>query len=41
MHAYALSIHSVFLAAVPVALAAFVLTWFLPEVPLRATVGGQ
>ena len=37
VHAYALSIHTVFLAAVPVALAAFVLTWFLPEVPLRAT----
>ncbi len=37
VHAYALSIHTVFLAAVPVALAAFVLAWFLPEVPLRAT----
>jgi DNA-binding MarR family transcriptional regulator len=37
IHAYALSIHAVFLSAVPVALAAFVLTWFLPEVPLRAT----
>jgi len=37
VHAYALSIHSVFVAAVPVGLAAFVLAWFLPEVPLRAT----
>jgi EmrB/QacA subfamily drug resistance transporter len=38
-HAYVLSFHTVFLAAVPVAAAAFVLTWFLREVPLRATAG--
>ncbi|QKW33801.1 DHA2 family efflux MFS transporter permease subunit [Actinomadura sp. NAK00032] len=37
LHAYAQSIDSVFLWAVPVAAAAFVLTWFLREVPLRAT----
>ncbi|HXQ59385.1 MAG TPA: MFS transporter [Acidimicrobiales bacterium] len=34
---YSHSLQSVFLAAVPVALVAFVLTWFLPEVPLRRT----
>ncbi|MDX6300920.1 MAG: hypothetical protein QOF53_2134 [Nocardioidaceae bacterium] len=33
--AYAHSLHVVFLSAVPVALAAFVLAWFLKEVPLR------
>ncbi len=38
LHAYTLSMQTVFLAAVPVALAAFVLTWFLREVPLRAAV---
>ncbi|MUN40715.1 MFS transporter [Actinomadura litoris] len=37
LHAYAQSIDSVFLWAVPVAAAAFVLTLFLREVPLRAT----
>ncbi|WP_131742703.1 MFS transporter [Actinomadura roseirufa] len=37
LHAYAQSIDTVFLWAVPVAGAAFVLTWFLREVPLRAT----
>jgi EmrB/QacA subfamily drug resistance transporter len=37
LHAYAESIDSVFLGAVPVAAVAFVLTWFLREVPLRAT----
>ncbi|MGH3241089.1 MAG: DHA2 family efflux MFS transporter permease subunit [Spirillospora sp.] len=37
LHAYAQSIDSVFLYAVPVALVACVLTWFLREVPLRAT----
>ena len=31
------SIHSVFLLAVPLALAAFVVTWFLRENPLRET----
>ncbi|MGP4026546.1 MFS transporter [Actinomadura sp. 3N407] len=37
LHAYAQSIDSVFLWAVPVAAVGFVLTWFLREVPLRAT----
>ncbi|WP_433476831.1 MFS transporter [Spirillospora sp. CA-142024] len=37
LHAYAQSIDSVFFWAVPVAAVAFVLTWFLREVPLRAT----
>ncbi|TDD26366.1 MFS transporter [Actinomadura sp. KC06] len=37
LHAYAQSIDSVFLWAVPVASVAFVLAWFLREVPLRAT----
>ncbi|MER6810567.1 MFS transporter [Spirillospora sp. NPDC000708] len=37
LHAYAQSIDTVFLWAVPVAGVAFVLTWFLREVPLRAT----
>ncbi|TYK49817.1 DHA2 family efflux MFS transporter permease subunit [Actinomadura decatromicini] len=37
LHAYAQSIDAVFFWAVPVAAAAFVLTWFLREVPLRAT----
>jgi EmrB/QacA subfamily drug resistance transporter len=39
LHAYTLSIQTVFLYAVPVAIAAFVLTWFLREVPLRSAVG--
>jgi EmrB/QacA subfamily drug resistance transporter len=34
---YADSLKTVFLAAVPVALVAFALTWILPEVPLRRT----
>ena len=34
---YSSSLRSVFLAAVPVALLAFVLTWFLPEQALRRT----
>ncbi|URM98723.1 DHA2 family efflux MFS transporter permease subunit [Actinomadura madurae] len=37
LHAYAQSIDSVFLWAVPVVAVACVLTWFLREVPLRAT----
>ncbi|WP_083981033.1 DHA2 family efflux MFS transporter permease subunit [Actinomadura chibensis] len=37
LHAYAQSIDAVFFWAVPVAAVAFVLTWFLREVPLRAT----
>ena len=36
-HAFSLALHPVFLSAIPVALAAFVLSWFLREVPLRAT----
>jgi EmrB/QacA subfamily drug resistance transporter len=36
-HAYSLALHPVFLYALPVALVAFVLSWFLREVPLRAT----
>jgi EmrB/QacA subfamily drug resistance transporter len=35
VHAYALSLQPVFLIGVPVALVAFVLSWFLREVPLR------
>ena len=35
-HAYSLALHPVFLDAIPVALVAFVLSWFLREVPLRA-----
>jgi hypothetical protein len=31
------AIHLVFLAAVPLTVAAFVVTWFLPERPLRET----
>ena len=36
-HAFSLALHPVFLFAIPVALVAFVLSWFLREVPLRAT----
>jgi EmrB/QacA subfamily drug resistance transporter len=36
-HAYSLALHPVFLYAIPVALVAFILSWFLREVPLRAT----
>jgi EmrB/QacA subfamily drug resistance transporter len=36
-HAYSLALHPVFIYAIPVALIAFVLSWFLKEVPLRAT----
>jgi DNA-binding MarR family transcriptional regulator len=39
LHAYTVSIQTVFLYAVPVAIAAFILTWFLREVPLRSAVG--
>ena len=35
-HAFSAALHPVFLAAIPVALVAFVLSWFLREVPLRA-----
>lgn len=37
LHAYAESIHTVFLSAVPVAAVAFAVTLFLREVPLRKT----
>jgi DNA-binding MarR family transcriptional regulator len=36
-HAYSLALHPVFLWAIPVAGVAFVLSWFLREVPLRTT----
>jgi EmrB/QacA subfamily drug resistance transporter len=39
IHAYAASLHTVFLAAVPIAGVAFLLTWLLKEVPLRETAG--
>jgi len=38
-HAFSLALHPVFLAAIPVALVAFVLSWFLREVPLRTVTG--
>jgi EmrB/QacA subfamily drug resistance transporter len=38
LHAYSASITTVFLWAVPVALAGFVLAWFLKEQPLRGSV---
>jgi EmrB/QacA subfamily drug resistance transporter len=37
VHAFSLALHPVFLFAIPVALVAFVLSWFLREVPLRTT----
>jgi EmrB/QacA subfamily drug resistance transporter len=37
IHAYAASLHSVFLSAVPIAGVAFLLAWWLKEVPLRET----
>ena len=37
VEAYAASLQTVFLVAVPFALVAFALTWLLPEVPLRTT----
>ncbi|MGO8887172.1 MAG: MFS transporter [Streptosporangiaceae bacterium] len=39
LHAYSSAIDRVFILAVPVALAAFVLSWFLRELPLRQTAG--
>jgi EmrB/QacA subfamily drug resistance transporter len=39
LHAYTSSIDRIFLFALPVACAAFVLSWFLREVPLRKTAG--
>jgi EmrB/QacA subfamily drug resistance transporter len=37
IHAFASSLHTVFLIAVPIAAVAFALTWLLKEVPLRQT----
>ncbi len=37
IHAFAASLHTVFLIAVPISAAAFALTWLLKEVPLRKT----
>jgi hypothetical protein len=37
--AFAHSIHTVFLVAIPLCVLAFVVMWFLREVPLRTTVG--
>jgi len=39
VHAYSLALQPVFLIAVPIALVAFVLSWFLREVPLRGAAG--
>jgi len=39
LHAYSDALHPVFLTAVPIAGVAFVLSWFLREVPLRTTAG--
>jgi EmrB/QacA subfamily drug resistance transporter len=39
IHAYSQSLDSVFLSGVPILIAAFVLAWFLREVPLRERAG--
>jgi EmrB/QacA subfamily drug resistance transporter len=39
LHAYATAIDRIFLFSVPVAAVAFLLSWFLKEVPLRRTAG--
>ena len=39
LHAYSLALHPVFLTAVPIACVAFILAWFLREVPLRTATG--
>ncbi len=41
LHAYSDALHPVFLTAVPIALVAFVLSWFLRQVPLRTAAGQQ
>jgi EmrB/QacA subfamily drug resistance transporter len=41
LHGFSAALHPVFLTAVPVALAAFVLSWFLREVPLRTSAGAD
>lgn len=38
IHAYAASLHFVFLVASPIAALAFIVSWFLKEIPLRKTV---
>lgn len=38
IHAYATSLHFVFLVAVPISALAFLFSWFLKEIPLRKTV---
>ena len=37
VHAFAASLHTVFLVAIPIAAASFAMTWLLREVPLRQT----
>ncbi|HEX4288894.1 MAG TPA: MDR family MFS transporter [Trebonia sp.] len=39
LHAYSLALHPVYLTAVPIAGVAFILAWFLREVPLRTATG--
>ncbi len=39
LHAYSQALDTVFITAVPIALVAFVLSWFLREVPLRTAAG--
>ena len=39
LHAFSLALHPVFLTAVPIAGVAFILSWFLREVPLRTATG--
>jgi EmrB/QacA subfamily drug resistance transporter len=39
LHAYSLALHPVFLTSVPIAVVAFILAWFLKEVPLRTSAG--
>ncbi|HVT69523.1 MAG TPA: MFS transporter [Trebonia sp.] len=39
LHAYSLALHPVFRTAVPIAAVAFILAWFLREVPLRTAAG--
>ncbi len=41
LQAYSDALHPVFLTAAPIALVAFVLAWFLREVPLRTATGEQ
>lgn len=38
VQAFSQSLHLVFLVLVPIAIAAFIVSWFVPEVPLRRTV---